>query len=268
MPAIKKTMLYSLFIVSSINISLHSQDMNMQDNEDLLLIFDDSSEEIHPLEDLDEITFNPKIQRYVNDLEFDPTAQIDIIIEDDDQSLPEETTEINDESQGIKTFDNLQPDVINLVTVPQAPEDIVILDHKDSTDQESSKMIEPSAQFEECSQCTLDQAQLEELLNMQCQQMEQYLSDLAPMSSSQSANFITIPVGCDEIMIHLNNGIPLASRDADEISSSEDDDIVPVPHDLINSVKKATKQKKKLEKKEKAQQRKSKKKNKKSAAQA
>lgn len=267
MPAMKKTILYSLFIVSSINFSLHPQDMNMQDNEDLLLIFDDSSEEIHPLEDLDEITVNPKIQRYVNDLESDPMAQIDIMIEDDDQYQPEEL-ETSDVPAEVQNSQDVQKNNTDEVIVPAAPEDIVILDHKDATEQEPSRIIEPSAQIEECSQCTLDQAQLEELLNMQCQQMEQYLSDLAPMPSSRSEDFVTIPVGCDEVVIALNNGISLAPCHADEINSNEDDDIVPVPHDLINSVKKATKQKKKLEKKEKAQQRKSKKKNKKSAAQA
>ncbi|MBV8661051.1 MAG: hypothetical protein JO129_02815 [Candidatus Dependentiae bacterium] len=70
---------------------------------------------------------------------------------------------------------------------------------------------------------------------------------------------ITIPVDCQQVITVTENGIYLIEKDSlsdvdDKITSTKNE-IVPVPHDLINSVKKAkaekiAKKKKKQEKKE------------------
>ena len=219
MPAIKNAILYSLFLVSSMHISLHCQDDNEQDNEEVVLIFDASSDdsnsdEIYPLQDADIACLMPEIQTHVDTLEFDSP----------DIALPEEIFAIED---SIQSYEQLQDDEIFAIS-------------KD---------------------------QLEELLDGQCKEIQECLF----ADEQANCDFTTISVDCLEVMLSLENGIllhegQLPSAENVTIVETEEDEIVPVPHDLINSVKKANRQKNKLEKlerKEKAHaNKKSKKKNK------
>jgi len=196
MPVIKNAILYSLFIASSINFSLHGQqDANIQDNDDLMLIFDNSSDDLHPIEDADIVCLMPEIQNHVETLELDLPVQTNAIIIDLEQSLPEEN------------------------------------------------QILP-----------ITKDQLEELLDNECKQMRECMV----CDEQIAGNCITISVDCLDAALSFDNGIalkdcqqlvPTQNNQAEVlIVETEDDDIVPVPHDLINSVKKANKQKKKLEK--------------------
>ena len=199
MPVIKNTILYSLFVVSSINFSLHAQqDVNIQDNDDLMLIFDNASDDLHPIEDADIVCLMSEIQNNIDTLELDLPAITDAIFTDLEQSLSEE-----------------------------------------------NQML------------PISKDQLEELLDNECKQIQESLSS----DEQIDGNCVTISVDCLEAVLSLDNGIalqdcqqlvPVQQNEAElVIVETGDDDIIPVPHDLINSVKKANKQKKKLEKLEK-----------------
>lgn len=284
MPVMKKTILYSLFIVSSVNFSLHSQDLQLQDNEDLLLVFDGSAEEMYPLEDADTVCLMPEIQNYVDALELDPTALADLAIEviyPESLVTPQSEPEIALEIQN----DQIQADgesiALSLQNLLDAPEIMMAPENNENTAQQETldfavcqidtpqaiacqpivsiddvrnpSIVESIAQLEQDSIQPISKDQLEALLQNQCEQcdlVEQYFVDLAPVQVSIDDNCATISLEDENIVLSPENGISFVSDSQNpELEVTEDDDIVPVPHDLINSVKKANKLKKKLEKK-------------------
>ncbi len=234
MPVIKNTILYSLFIVSSMNFSLYCQDANIQDNDDLMLIFDNSSDDdVHPIEDVDIAGLMLEIQNHVDTLELDFPMKSDSITIDFEQLLPEE--------KNIQLQDSPELDPITLpITAIDNNYNFVSIDDCDD---------------EQCQEnCILpiSKDQLEELLDSECKQIQEDLS----CDEQIHDDCITITVDCLDIKMSCENGIALqvqehkvASNDVVvAIELDDDEDIIPVPHDLINYVKKANKQKKKLEK--------------------
>jgi hypothetical protein len=259
MPVMKKTILYSLFIVSSISYSLHSQDANIQDSEDLILVFDDGyAEEIYPLEDTDTICLMPEIQNYIEDLEFDPTVKIedfefDSVAKNDLQEftdlavLPQATEDI------VALYDNASEQESLDTIVCQLDEKQII--HCQSANIDNPELVKSSQQDEEYPINMINQDQLEAILNTHNEQFDRYLDDALSSESSNDDERMTISIDDLEMMMASENGILLhndeispTQQTESSITETEDDDIVPVPHDLINSVKKANKQKKKLEK--------------------
>lgn len=83
-------------------------------------------------------------------------------------------------------------------------------------------------------------------------------------SKNSSDVCMTIPVNDTCITMVCCDGLILEANSIEDNNTvcDDDDDIIPVPHELINSVKKANKQKKKLEKLEKNKRKKSLKKSK------
>lgn len=279
MPVMKKTILYSLFIVNSVNFSLHSQDLSLPDHEDLLLVFDGSADEMYPLEDADTVCLMPEIQNYVDALELDPTMQTDFAIEAVIQENIETKVEPKiildvqndllpiDESMALALQDIAQDSII------AAPEIIVASDNDLNVvqqeleaeqaitsqpitiinDLQSLVAVEPIVQAEQDSIEPISKDQLEALLQNQCEQcdlIEQYFADLVPVQVSLDDNCSIISCDNEDLVSPVATGISFASHSQDPVVEiTEDDDIVPVPHDLINSVKKANKLKKKLEKK-------------------
>ena len=152
MDAIKSVILYSLFIMNSAYGQAQDDAVMLQDNnQDMQFIYDESSDEIYPLDDFDTIFLIPGIEDDILDIEFDNN----IIKNDTNDQMVVEAVPL----QEIITFKN-----------------------------DSEK----------------------------------------PMAESEYKDH-------DEKIV---------------IEIEDEDDIVPVPHELINSVKKAQKKKKKLEKKE------------------
>ncbi len=80
MSVVRKAFVYSLFIVSSVDFSLHSQESgNKYDNQGDIVIYDSGSDEIYPLADVDRICLISEIQTYIDGLDF---AEIQIIEND------------------------------------------------------------------------------------------------------------------------------------------------------------------------------------------
>jgi hypothetical protein len=69
-------------------------------------------------------------------------------------------------------------------------------------------------------------------------------------NQDDDAKMITIENINGAITHHCGLDIACDQQSDESMTFDEDDDIVPVPHELINAVKKANKKKKKLEKKE------------------
>ncbi len=229
------TILYSLFIVSSISFSLHAQDTNTQDHEELMLVFDNDSdnlEEIYPLEDIDTACFTPEIQ--AEDQTETPKA---------DQSEMSEADSIEQQDPIIEWDQNYIDDLeldptAKLYGIEMEP---VVVDE----DVDFLNSIVDAKEEEDYPFIMISQDQLEDILDNRNEQFEDDISAKIIMPDQLVAN---------------------AQAATIVIDTEDDDDIIPVPHDLINSVKKANKQKKKLEKlarKERADSfKKSKKKNK------
>lgn len=306
MSFIRKVILYNLFIVSNMNAILHSEDEKAQDHENLLLVFDNSPEEIYPLEDTDTISLISEIQNYVDNLELDPTGMTN----DCEQSTLKDSVQV-------------PQIIIDTNSLPTAPDDIVILDHKNNNELSSElvsclldddqkivcdihnieQAIENIVQdaidtiYEELELDIVETKREEhndqKLINNEeliiiapteqtCELCPHELKpcfieqiDLTRTNSSDNCPCcITIEIDNFENERTTDNGI-LIFQDLSnynqktethelksEVTNDEinlDDEIVPVPHDLINSVKKATNKKKKLEKKEKSKKHKKKK---------
>lgn len=237
MPVMKKQILCSLFIASSITFSLYAQNSSAQDNEDLFLILGDNVEEVYPLEDLDTVCLVPDFQDCVHDLEIDPTAHQDI------QSRLEQMAQLD--------ANVIEITIIN--DIEDTSRDQAFVDDEQSADSVHDELF------------IITKDQLEDILNEQVD----HVTDQLPHSVSQ-----IIAIDNERLIGPGNNGIILDSNFAVPANQhtmvnfeEEDDDIIPVPHDLINSVKKANKLKRKLEKKQRKEKekfsRKSKKYNKK-----
>jgi hypothetical protein len=253
MPAIKNAILYSLFLVSSVHISLHCQDNNEQENEEVILIFDSSSDdsnsdEMYPLQDADIACLMPEIQNHVDIIEFDQPIATAI-------EIPFECAQdVKNESEDEES--HLIDQVFDIVE--EIHPDLEI----------KSDLLSSSDEISDSDQVVIiTKDQLEALLDGQCEQLQECLSS----EKQTECDMTTIPVDCLELLIGVDNGIVLAEPQsilAQDIvvEEQDEDEIIPVPHDLINSVKKANKEKKKLEKQQRKEKnnmyKKSKKKNK------
>lgn len=236
----KNTILYSLFIVSTISFSLHSQDTNVQD-EDLIFVFDDGNgnpEEIYPLEDIDTICLMPEIKNYSEDLELDSIVKLDatedvvhpVLIEATEESLPEVDKNVLLEAMDHDNLINLIADDDELVCQSYENQ---MLDRQLEDELSNIETYEP----EDCPINLITQDQLEEIFHDYNEPL-----DTNAINSNEDLK-IAMP---HEIVMPNTE---LSATQATELSFvEEDDDIISVPHDLINSVKKANKQKKKLEK--------------------
>ncbi len=246
MPVMKNTILYSLCMVSSLSFSLHSQDINpQQDHEELYLVFADGNDETYPLEDIDNEYAMSDIENsenYVNDLAIDPMIKSDgtetedvaepVMIEISEELLPDLDENIVSEAMDSDNQLSESSELPDTLADEHQADDYRLED--DLSDLEISEPSEP----EDCPINLITQDQLEEIFQDHNDQLD---------------DNVTIPVNDQDMAIMAEDSVDannpkLVSEEVVVAAEPEDDDIVLVPHDLINSVKKANKQKKKLEK--------------------
>ncbi len=222
MPTIKNMILYSLFIMNSINTSLYCQDENIQNNDEEIILVFDNSDEIYPLENTEvlDVIIN---QEVISDELLDPMV------------LPIEV-------------ENLMQEALDVIYEAS--------NNHDSFDDASSMDEYSDMQCEDDPVLVITKDQLEEILYDQYEQIQEHLL----LNDQVNSDCSTIPIDSSDIIISLDNGILLENQENKrpshdlvvamevDMEVDDDDDLIPVPHDLINSVKKANKQKKKLEK--------------------
>gem|GEM_PF-2949721 len=258
MNTIQKFILYSLCLSHSCSFLLHAHDDLI--HEDLIIVFDNEEEDIYPIEDNDTICLIADVENYIDSGEFDTLSKVG--------NLGESTL------KEIKNGNILDTENVNLL--PIAPEDIAILDHGAAASQKQSDVTV-------ACECDSDQRQIYSLISsteephlddMSIDQIEESLNILFDMHDEELSqesdelcdSLVIIPVDITETTPSIDDR-PVANENCINLSKAEvesivtDDDIIPVPHDLINSVKKATKKKKKLEKARLKEARKKKKKN-------
>lgn len=232
MNIIQKFILYSL--LHSCSFLLYGQPDNLS-HEDFIIVFDNEEEDIYPIEDNDTICLIQDFQDDVN-------------------------SNLNVEVKSIEELNKNILDNVDVNVLPIAPEDIVILDHgvhKESDDAIACKCDDNQELTGSISNPSFIEPCIE---NMSIDQIEESLNSLLGMHDEEiiidescSNDCIIIPIDITETTTPIDNG-PIVNENCINLSKIEvesvvtDDDIVPVPHDLINSVKKTTKKKKKLEK--------------------
>ena len=242
MSIVKKMILYNVFIIHSVSSLLHCQDQNIENNQDLVVICDSCPEEIYPLDDLQIIS---NIQNFVHDLEFD-SSDVDMQI-----ILPSENTEKN-------------AAVIEIIELPLVQESL-------SQDPIENNDFNESNESEEALH---DQLLILEETEFDIKDIESSLENVEILYDCVG-ECITISIDNEqdikitENLIQENLNANESSKAQDEIIIAAKDEIVPVPHNLINSVKKAKAEKiakKKMKQEKKAKRnffKKSKKENKK-----
>lgn len=268
MSIVKKVIFCHLFFISSINFSLQSIDEYHEDISELVVMYDTNNpEEIYPLEDNDAVAFMSELQNLVDNLELDPSATDTDIHEDVvlDINIQQGVAEITIASDSHETHE--------AIILPAGPDDIVILDHNNT----QQAVEEQEKALQDIQAPTTNDTQIFEDFQHEEEMLVQELFDVADKADAITMNEIleaqnlenalsdaTIEIDSIELSPVEEHGIYLGHEQSmSEMSAniattevdaviSDDEDIIPVPHDLINSVKKAAKKKKKLEKKERA----------------
>jgi hypothetical protein len=284
----------SLFISLSSIIALQAMDDKIiednTNNQDLVVVCDNCPEEIYPLEDHDTIGLISEIQNYIDDLEVDPVATQDIISE----NIVPVQLEIIDINLSPTELNNEQIEQESNI-VCQLNEDLQIVCNVENMEQSIdvtaldavNAIIEDQIQEQSMNALDIDKtieridAQLAAYEGIKSTLQDDYLEihGSEHCGDCPCCSNTTISIDDENLLRAADTGIVLIEQDcanhcheiSDSFNNNETnqitvtkDDIVPVPHDLINSVKKAAKKKKKIEKKERKSFFKKSKKNKKS----
>ncbi|MBP6869853.1 hypothetical protein KBC04_03160 [Candidatus Babeliales bacterium] len=232
---IRNAILYSLFIVHSANLLSNSHEDTILDENNVLacekndcddhgfeIVVPTENEEIFPLENIDLVLTPSQDQSFVDDLEVDPTVQQDTDHNTDQGDVDADDIMIFHQAEDQTPLEDLEsPELVDVLVC--------------YVDDAGANCVEPTQ-----DDGFVDSQKLQEQMLLDVLDIPLFHEDT------------TLPVDSSEIILAIDNGIAmledLKAEIIDEISS--DDDIVPVPHELINSVKKAAKKKKKLEERE------------------